>query len=429
MSKKLVFIATRLFWPPDSGRKVSLYQYCRGLHEQLGYEVHVFAFLEGDQKAEDADSHPGFIKDVRSAASIPATVKAKNLMKALSDPSMPLQCALFWSERNRDAIHSYCEEVRPDVVVIDMIRLAPYMAALDGLGCSVVLDYDDLLSKRYERQRGVSGGNVLGKYGTQALSIVGVLASCRAVENVVLALESKRVRSAEDSYARRADAVLFVSPIEAAELDKRLGACKCFAATMGADASDLPEPLPQKEYALGFVGNMHAAANQASLDFICNEVLSLLPGRTLRVIGVCPDDVRCRYTAFRQVSFSGRVEDIAGELLKCEAMLAPFAYGTGVKTKVLEAMGMGIPVVTNSIGVEGLACKPGIDLEIGESPNELARACRALLEDPEKRRKMGDRGKEYVRRNHDWSMSIEDLGRCLEHALRHRSAAGGGRTR
>lgn len=424
MSKKIVFITTRLFWPADSGRKVSLYHYCKGLHEQLGYEVYVYSFLEGDQRAEDAERNPGFVAGVRVAEPVGAATKLRNLASALPRPGAPFQCALYWSGENRDAIRAYCEEVGPDAVIIDMVRLAPYMDALDGLGLPVVLDYDDLLSKRYERQVGKGSGSMLGNYGAQASGLTSRLASSRAVKDAVLSMESRRVRSAEDAYASRADAVLFVSPLEAAELDSRLGERKCFDATLGADAPDLPDPMPEVAYDLGFVGNMRYAANQASLDFICDEVLPLLPGKTLRVIGVCPDDLPARYERFGQVSFSGRVETIAGELLKCKVMLTPFAYGSGIKTKVLEAMGMGMPVVTNSLGTEGMTCEPGVEVELGETARELADACRGLLDDPERRRAVGLAGQRYVRRCHDWRASIENLGHCLDYAMSSRSAAG-----
>ena len=417
MSKKLVFITTRLFWPADSGRKVSLYHYCKGLHEQLGYDVHVYSFLEGDQRAGDAERHPGFIADVRVAKPVGGGAKLKNLVSALPKPDMPFQCTLFWSGGNRDAIRAYCEEVGPVTVIIDMVRLAPYMDALDGLGLPVVLDYDDLLSKRYERQIGGSGGNVLGKYGTQASGLMRAVVSNRRLKNFVLRRESKRVERAEGSYARRADAVLFVSPIETAELNERLASKKCFDATLGAEVVEHEGPLPDAEFDFGFVGNMHTAANQASLDYICGEVLPLLPGTTLRVIGVCPDDVAERYAAHAQVSFSGRVESVAEELMKCKVMLAPFVYGTGIKTKVLEAMGMGVPVVTNSVGVEGMTCEPGVEIELGETAQEIVDACKGLLYDPKRRCAIGFAGQGYVRRCHDWCKSIENLGRCLEFAL------------
>lgn len=424
MSKKLVFITTRLFWPADSGRKVSLYHYCKGLHEQLGYDVHVYSFLEGDQRAGDAEHRPGFIADVRVAKPVGGGAKLKNLASALLKPAMPFQCALYWSGGNRDAIRAYCEEVGPDVVIIDMVRLAPYMDALDRLDLPVVLDYDDLLSKRYERQVGGSEGNVLGKYGTQASGFMRAIVSNRKLKNLVLRCESKRVERAEDGFARRADAVLFVSPIEMAELNGRLGLKKCFDATLGAEVVELEGPLPATAFDFGFIGNMYTAANQASLDYICSEVLPLLPGTTLRVIGVCPDGVAEHYAAHPQVSFSGRVESVSDELMKCKVMLAPFAYGTGIKTKVLEAMGMGVPVVTNSIGIEGMTCEPGVEIELGETARELAVACKALLTDPGRCCAVGLAGKEYVRRCHDWSASIENLGRCLDYAMGSRSVSG-----
>ena len=414
MSKRLVFVTTRLFWPADSGRKVSLYHYCKGLHEQLGFDVFVYSFLEGDQRAEDAEAHPGFITGVRVAKPIAGSEKLKNLAEAVPQGDSPFQCALYWSRGNRDALRAYCKEVGPDVVVIDMIRLAPYMDALDGLEIPVVLDYDDLLSKRYERQIGGTGGNVLGKYGTQASGLMQAIVSNRWLKDLVLRCESKRVERAEDEYARRADAVLFVSPIETAELNRRLGSNKCFDATIGAEVVEREEPLPDAIFDFGFVGNMHTAANQASLDYICNDVLPLLPGTTLRVIGVCPDAVVERYASRTQVSFSGRVETVADELLKCKVMLAPFVYGTGIKTKVLEAMGVGVPVVTNSIGIEGMVCEPGVEVELEETAQELTAACRGLLDDPEKRRAIGLAGQAYVRRCHDWRASIENLGRCLD---------------
>lgn len=420
MTKKALLISTRLFWPADDGRKVVLHHYCKGLREQLDFDVFVYSFLEGGQTYDESLKHPVFIKDVRVAKPVSGFTKAVNFCKLLFSRAMPLQCALFWSNENVRAIRSYCEEVRPDVVIIDMIRLAPYMMVVKSLNIPVVLDYDDLLSKRYARQIGKEAGNVLGKYGTQVSGFMSTLAENRTVKNAVLTVESGRVRRAEDDFARRADAVLFVSPIESKELDERLGTEKCFDATIGAAVLDESTEYAEKEYNLGFVGNMHTAANQAALDYICTEILPLLPSKTLRVVGVCPKEIQERYSLLEHVSFSGRVESISDELTKCEVMLAPFAYGTGIKTKILEAMGIGIPVVTNDFGVEGMTCRPGVEFELGNTPEALAKCCETLLLSQEKRREMARAAKDYIRRNHDWKNSIGNLGRCLDYAERER---------
>jgi len=420
MGKSVVFITTRIFWPADSGRKVSLWHYCQGLHDKLGYVVYVYAFPEGDQTADDAKAHPSFIADVRVAEPIAKATKVKNLRRALGDRGMPFQCALYLSKGNARVVRAYCEEIRPVAVIIDMVRLAPYARVIEGLDCAIVQDFDDLLSKRYRRQLG-EGGSALGKYGEQASGLVNRLMGLGFVKNGVLRSEAARVERVEDEWGARADAVLFVSPTEASEMDGRLGERKCFSATVGAEIPAAPaEPVPI-QYDFGFVGNMYTAANQASLEYLVRDVLPLMPERALRVIGVCPEEVTLEYAGDERVSFSGRVESIGSELLKCRIMLAPFAYGTGVKTKVLEAMGLGVPVVTNAIGLEGLSARPGIEVADGETPQELRDACEELLADDSKRAAMAAVGREYVRENHDWDKSTDCLGECMDFALFSRS--------
>lgn len=414
--KRIVFITTRIFWPADSGRKVSLWHYCQGLHDRLGYDIYVYAFLEGDQTAAEADVHPDFIRGVRVAEPIAKVTKAENLRRAIGDKGMPLQCALYLSKGNARAIRAYCEDARPDAVIIDMVRLAPYASAIEDLGCAVVQDFDDLLSKRYRRQLG-EGGSALGKYGEQASGLVNKLMGLGFIKNAVLKREAARVERAEDAWGARADAVLFVSPLEAAEMDKRLGEKKCFNATVGAEIPTAPSKPVPIQYDFGFVGNMYTAANQASLEYVVNDVLPLMPGRTLRIIGVCPDEVSSKYSSNEQVSFSGRVESIGEDLLRCKIMLAPFAYGTGIKTKVLEAMGLGVPVVTNAIGLEGLSARPGVEVVDGETPQELKDACEELLANDGKRATMAAAGREYVRENHDWGKSTDCLGECIDFAI------------
>lgn len=416
MRKRILFITTRLFWPADSGRKVVLYNYCKGLHDQLGYDVYLYSFLEGDQTVDDALEFPNFIKDVRLAAPIAPGTKLLNLIHHLFNGDESFQSALFWSDLNVSAIRAYCEEIEPSFVLIDMIRLAPYICALEGLGIPCVLDYDDLLSKRYERQIGCKSGNILGKYSVQASGFFDSLVSSNVIKNLILSIESNRIKRAEYKYALKGDAVLFVSPLEAAELNDILGIKKCFSATIGADVIESDYMENNKEFDFGFVGNMHTAANQASLEFICDKVLPLISGCSLRVIGVCPSSVSERYSGNRSISFSGSVDSISDELLKCKVLLAPFAYGTGIKTKVLEAMGMGIPVITNSIGIEGMTCTPGVEIEVSETPYELANLGSKLLESPELRASIGISARQYVRVNHDWHKSIESLGNCLDYA-------------
>ena len=427
--RKILIISTRVFWPADAGHKVVLWHYCKGLAEQLGYEVHLWTFLEGDQDMDNATrSKPDFIASVSYAPPVARGEKAANLIGALPNSAMPFQCCLFQGKADRRALAEHVESLDPDVVLVDMIRLAPYLDTIGAHRSAKVIYYEDLLSKRYFRQVGETGGDALGKYGQQASALLSQVVN-GPLKDVVFKVEAGRCERAEDGWARRVDAALFISPLEARELGERAGVSNCFTATMGAEVTDTVDLVGPKDYDLGFVGNLHAVANQDSLRYLIDEVLPLLPDRTLCVIGVCPDEVRAAYAGNDRVSFTGRVERIADALGNCSLLLAPLAYGTGVKTKILEAMGMGVPVVTNPIGLEGIAAERGREVLCADTPRGLADAALSLLEDESLRRSVAGAGQDYVRRSHDWTKSIADLGECLDFALDAAARRAGGSAR
>ncbi len=100
--------------------------------------------------------------------------------------------------------------------------------------------------------------------------------------------------------------------------------------------------------------------------------------------------------------------------------LTPPAYGIGMKTKDLGSMGVGVSIVTNSIGIEKMTCKLGADLLIDQSSQERTDCRNALLGNPEKRTEVWHAGGECVGCRHDWRASIESPCSCLEYAAAHR---------
>ena len=98
--RKILFVTTRLFWPTDSGRKLSLYYYCKGLYEKYDCDIYLYSFLEAEQSKEDIVNKPDFIKEVRLASSISIFEKVKNLIiNTILKCSWPIQCSLFYSKK------------------------------------------------------------------------------------------------------------------------------------------------------------------------------------------------------------------------------------------------------------------------------------------------------------------------------------------
>lgn len=411
-NKRLLFITTRIFWPATSGRKVSLYYYCKGLHEQYGYDIYLYSFLEADQvPAQSEQTKPDFIKEIRFAGKVRKNEILANLFtKSFSHLQWPLQCSLFYSRQNEDCIRDYVAKEHFDVVIADMIRTAPYICAFEGESCLKILDMDDLLSKRYQRTLNstVSGDNFLGQYSKHMPDIVNKQLIPR-VKKIALNMEVSRLLRAEVEYAQRYDHVIFVSDVETDELNQKIQEAKCTTITLGVDYDYYSQQVPYTalENRAAFIGNFGYTPNVDSLKVITANVLPRLDDKIrLLAVGKVPQEVVDEFGG-KRVDFTGTVEDLRPYIRQCSVFLAPIAYGSGIKTKILEAMAMGVPVVTNSIGAEGIIAVNGVDFFVTDDFDEMARIVKRLLRDKQMAQMVGQAGSEYVRKHHQWKKILE----------------------
>lgn len=403
-AKRLIFVTSRLPWPANSGRKVSLYHYCRGLHEVCGYEITLFVFPEHDQP-RDVTEKPDFISRVVFAAPFSRAEQMSNLLTKSLFGGKPLQCALFEGRKSKKLLDALVDEIKPDVMVFDMIRTAPYMKRyLHRTRC--ILDLDDLLSLRYRRQLDAPAeGNVAGRYaGALRPATRRLLAGW--LGRVALRTESRRVARAEKRMARLADGVILVSSAETAHLNKLLGEEKAIAVPTGVDVADFKRAhcVQKAPMTVGFVGNLSVPANVASLAHIAKNILPLLADVTLEVVGHTPANIADLYADDPQIRLLGEVSDLPATLGRWQAMLAPIAFGTGLKTKIIEAMAAALPVVTNAVGAEGLGAASGTHFVLAEDEKAQADAVLHLLDTPAKAMEIGKAAADFAAAHFAWEV-------------------------
>ena len=352
--KKLLFVTTRVFWPTDSGRKYSLYHYCRGLFEKYGYEIYIYSFVENNEKSEYLPL-PFFIKELKLEKKITKFNKISNLLCKSTLGRWPFQNSIYFNKKNLKEIRNYSSIIQPDAVIVDMIRLAPYIKAFESLKCKKILDMDDLLSERYKNQlKNTSNGDVFGAFSKK--SNFNKLVNFKFVKRMVLKSEAKRVYKFEKKYGMKYDKVIFVSDKETKIYNDSIGTDRAITIRVGVDYSyyDEIQNIPKKKGYLAFLGNLKYSPNFSSLKLIVDYILPNLDfDYKLIVIGNTTQDIIDEFNSDKIV-FTGRIDDLRTTLLECEMFVSPIAYGSGVKTKILEAFALGIPVVTNDLGIEGL---------------------------------------------------------------------------
>jgi glycosyltransferase involved in cell wall biosynthesis len=93
---------------------------------------------------------------------------------------------------------------------------------------------------------------------------------------------------------------------------------------------------------------------------------------------------------------SGFVEDVREALHEAEVFLCPIFQGGGTRLKILDAMAMGLPVVSHTMAIEGLDVVPGVHVFVADDAEGMASAVLRLLRDRELRERVGQAARERV---------------------------------
>jgi len=193
----------------------------------------------------------------------------------------------------------------------------------------------------------------------------------------------------------------------------------------GVDAEFFkPGKLSENWPSLVFVGLLDVSGpNVEAILYFHSQIYETLKKQfvdlKLFVVGKDPTDEVRALANDPSIIVTGFVQDVRPYIARASVVIAPFVSGTGVKTKVLEAMAMGKPVVTTSIGMRGINATPGEHLYVADSPVAFVDRVQELLDDEAKRRRMGYNAREFVKKYHSWEQIAEDIDYILQRA-RHR---------
>jgi glycosyltransferase involved in cell wall biosynthesis len=129
-----------------------------------------------------------------------------------------------------------------------------------------------------------------------------------------------------------------------------------------------------------------------------------LPECTFTIAGQKPPRTVQDLARDPAVRVTGYVKDPRDVAAKCGVFVVPLRSGSGVRVKILDALAMGLPVVSTSIGAEGLAVKNGEHLLIADDAESFAEAVTTILNNKELAQNLGLRGRELVRQEYSWQV-------------------------
>jgi sugar transferase (PEP-CTERM/EpsH1 system associated) len=229
------------------------------------------------------------------------------------------------------------------------------------------------------------------------------------VRRAYFRLQARRLENYERRICRLVARVVAVSDTDAETMRKMFDVRDVVAVPTGVDVDyfEPPDPPPPKTTDLAFVGSMDWLPNVDGIHYFVNEVLPLIrkhrPGCSLSIIGrTPPDSIAALGNRDPLIRVTGTVPDIRPHVWSSKVSIVPLRIGGGTRLKIYESMAARVPVVSTSIGAEGLDVRHAEHIRLADSPDDFARHCLDLLDNTAEHRRQAAAARELVESRFSW---------------------------
>ncbi|MGE5569836.1 MAG: glycosyltransferase family 4 protein [Rhodospirillales bacterium] len=398
---KILWVNTNFLHPTTKGGQIRSLEILRQLH--LRHEIHYVAIADpAHPKACEASREyctrcypfEHRIPSKRSPAF--AGQLARNCFS-----EMPLAVSRFYSPALGRFLENLIRTGRFDRAVVDHLAPTSYFPALDRS-----LFFQHNVETMIWRRRAACARDPLRK--------------------LYYRLQARRMFRYECRVSRAAGHIAAVSAVDAALMRKLFGVTRVSEIPTGVNIEYFAAPPSVEPFAdLVFIGSMDWLPNIDGVRYFVQEILPLIrrkrPGCTFGIVGRAPAPaIAALAKQDRNIFVTGTVPDVRPYLWGSSVSVVPLRIGGGTRLKIYESMAAAVPVVSTTIGAEGLHVAPPNDIRIADSPAAFAERCLELLDDADERARLASAALEMVRAKFSWRRAAS----CFERALESTPALG-----
>ncbi len=390
---RVFFLCQRVPFPPDRGDKIATFHLLR--HMARHHEVHVFCLATDTREIGLVAGLAGI---AASVTALPYHRRAGllRLLRALPS-SQPLSVAMLCENALHDAVAEAAARLQPDIVFVYSATVAQFIERLPTL--PGIIDFADLDSQKW----------------------LGLSRRAPIPMRWIYALEARRVLAYERRIAPRFSRSLVCTQQEANDFRRLIPGVPVGILRNGIDLAYFRSSGdPRERHALVFTGVMNYAPNVDAMVWFCTSILPLIrvriPGTLLTICGSTPARQVRRLARISGVTVTGRVPDVRPYLDHARLFVAPLRLGRGIQNKLLEAMAMGLPVVTTQAAWRATGITIGNGIVVADTEQDFADTVVALLLDDARRIAMGSAAREAVS-GFDWNTILAESDDLLATSL------------
>lgn len=400
---KILFLTLIVPYPPDAGPRIKTWNVLKYLAEQ-GYSITLLTFVRKDE-----EKHLSHLKRICEKV-IPIPIRRTKIRDVLSMISSQLRGTPFLIERDYRpemelALKKLLQEEIFNVVHIDQVNMAQFVVNQDNIHISskTIFDAHNATWAILDRMR------------SQAPLFFRPLVT----------LEAKKLKKYEYRLVKQVDHVLTVTEIDRDLLLEKPGdpevSSKIHVLPIAVNTQEIRSIVRKKgSQQILTIGSLNYPPNADGVRWFLREVFPLIKEinakATLTVIGKNPpkDFYHLAAPFGDDIQIKGYVEDLTPYLEDSALMVVPVLAGSGMRVRILEAFARGIPVVTTTIGLEGIAAENGREVLVEDDPVSFAEVVLNLLENPVQQQTLAENARELVTKLYDWKIVLKKLDRIYQ---------------
>jgi glycosyltransferase involved in cell wall biosynthesis len=390
---KILWVNPNFLHPTTKGGQIRTLEIVKRLHQR--HEIHYAGFAdpaqpEGPQRAGEYSTKA---YSFRHSAAPKTSLRFAGQVAGGLFSRLPLAVSRWVSPELRDFVSAQMATGTFDRAVCDFLAPAPHFADLRR----VVLFQHNVETMIWRRH---------AETATSAL------------RRAYFQMQAEKMFAYEKEVCRSAGAIIAVSGKDRDTMQELFGVDTVRDTPTGVDIDFFAPQESPRSADLVFVGSMDWMPNIDGVRWFVSEILPLLrrthPDCDLAVAGRSPGpQIEALGKADPRIRITGTVPDIRPWLWGAQVSVVPLRVGGGTRLKIYESMAAGVPVVSTTVGAEGLEYTDGETLLIADTPEQFATACARLLTDRELARRIATNARALVASRFSWDRVVSDFEELL----------------
>lgn len=396
---QVLLLTQVLPFPPDSGPKIKTWNVLKYLARE--HEVTLVSFVRGDQSVDVSKLAPLCAGGVHTVPMRRGVLPDGQAFARSLLTGAPWMMVRDDRAAMRELLIGLARARQFDVAHADQLNMAQYaelVATHSARKPRLVIDAHNALWLLYKRLAATMGPGP---------------------RRMMLERDWRLLKAYEGRIVREFDAVLAVSDEDRAALAEAAGGDRDMTVIpIAIDTDELP--IAHRHAGarqMTHVGTMYWPPNIDGMLWFIREIYPLVrdtrPESGLDVIGARPPQELVGLKGqVPGLNVTGYVADVAPYLAQCGVFIVPLRAGGGMRVKILEALSRGLPVVTTTLGCEGIAVRHGEHVLIADTPTDFAKAVLDVLGDPALAAALARNGRRLIETTYDYRAACRPLNQA-----------------